>query len=157
MGNNNLIDSSNLINKILEIFELSHIFNINLKKIDFLLNKEAYVHSLVEYEDNTFQLNCFENDMLITLSYPLRNFFNLKFKSNKNINYFSDNSLKLDNKFDKRFKIIKKFKTIKDFKHTDQIQFLLLNKIAQKKYLKNQLEYNNIVDFISTILIQNMK
>ena len=148
MGNNNLIDSSNLINKILEIFELSHIFNINLKKIDFLLNKEAYVHSLVEYEDNTIQLNCFENDMLITLSYPLRKFFDFEFKNKKNVNFFSENFFKLDDKFDQRFKIIKKFKTIKDFKHTDQIQFLLLNKIAQKKYLNNQLKYNNIVDFI---------
>ena len=53
--------------------------------------------------------------------------------------------MKLDNKFDKRFKIIKKFKTIKDFKHTDQIQFLLLNKIAQEIF--KQLEYKNI-DFI---------
>ena len=34
MGINNTIDSSNFINKFLEIFELS-IFNISLEKIDF--------------------------------------------------------------------------------------------------------------------------
>ena len=36
MGKNNLIDSSNFINKILEIYELSYIYNIPLNKIDFL-------------------------------------------------------------------------------------------------------------------------
>ncbi len=37
MGINNSIDSSNFINKILEIFELSIIYNIDLNKIDFLI------------------------------------------------------------------------------------------------------------------------
>ena len=65
--------------------------------------------------------------------------------------------MKLDNKFDKRFKIIKKFKTIKDFKHTDQIQFLLLNKNCTKKIFKNQLKYNNIVDFIFNNIDTNIE
>ena len=47
MGINNSIDSSNFINKILEIFELSIIFDIPLNKIDFLISKEAFVHSLL--------------------------------------------------------------------------------------------------------------
>ena len=67
MGKNNLIDSSNFINKILEIYELSHIFNISLKKIDFLISREAYVHSIVHFSDNAVSMNCFANDMIITL------------------------------------------------------------------------------------------
>ena len=47
MGKNNLIDSSNFINKILEIYELSYIYNIDLNKIDFLISKEAYIHSII--------------------------------------------------------------------------------------------------------------
>ena len=38
MGINNSIDSSNFINKILEIFELSYIYNIKISKIDFLVS-----------------------------------------------------------------------------------------------------------------------
>ena len=52
MGINNSIDSSNFINKILEIFELSIIFNIDINKIDFLVSKNAYVHSIIIYKDN---------------------------------------------------------------------------------------------------------
>ena len=39
MGINNSIDSSNFINKILEIFELSFLFNIDLSNIDFLISR----------------------------------------------------------------------------------------------------------------------
>ena len=55
-GKNNLIDSSNFINKILEIYELSYIFDITLSKIDFLISKEAFIHSIIHYNDNTVSL-----------------------------------------------------------------------------------------------------
>ena len=53
MGINNSIDSSNFINKLLEIYETSILYNIDLKKIDFLISKEAYVHSIIHYNDGT--------------------------------------------------------------------------------------------------------
>ena len=59
MGINNSIDSSNFINKVLEIFELSIIFNINISKIDFLISREAFIHSLIYFKDNTVNINCF--------------------------------------------------------------------------------------------------
>ena len=65
MGINNSIDSSNFINKILEIFELSIIFNIDINKIDFLVSKNAYVHSMIIYKNSTVLINCFDNNMLI--------------------------------------------------------------------------------------------
>ena len=81
MGKNNLIDSSNFVNKILEIYELSYIYDIPLNKIDFLVSKEAYIHSLVHYNDNTLSLNCFANDMIITLIKPLSFFSKLIHRS----------------------------------------------------------------------------
>ena len=44
-----------------------HIFNIDLKKIDFLISKKLMYIVLIIYKDNTVNINCFENDMLITL------------------------------------------------------------------------------------------
>ena len=87
MGINNSIDSSNFINKILEIHELSIIYDIDIKKIDFLISQEAYIHSLVFYNDSSSIINCFNNDMIISLSFPLRRFFELP-----KINYTKKNS-----------------------------------------------------------------
>ena len=58
MGKNNSMNSSNFINKILEILELSIIFNIDINKIDFLVSKNAYIHSMVIYKNSTVLINC---------------------------------------------------------------------------------------------------
>ena len=149
MGKNNLIDSSNFINKILEIFELSHIFNISLNKIDFLISQPAFIHSVVHYSDSSIQLNCFNNEMLIPLVKPLSYFYRLnsheftsKYKFKNNQNYL------INDKLDKRFKIFKYLKLIKSFSHSQQIAFLLMNKFAHKKYLSGHIKYNDIVPFV---------
>ncbi len=147
MGLNNSIDSSNFINKILEIYELSIIYNIKLSKIDFLINREAYIHSIIINKENIININCFENDMLITLISPLLDHYpNINFKAK---NKFLDfKNLKLEKFYDKRFKISKYLKTLKDLSSYQQISFMILNNIAQKKYLLGEIKYNNILDFI---------
>jgi len=156
MGINNSIDSSNFINKILEIYELSIIYKINLLKIDFLISKEAYVHSVVLRNDNIVSLNCFNNDMLITLVNPLKKFYpfiDLKINS-----HFLDNKmLKLEKFNDKRFKINKYLKILKCLSPNNQIIFMILNNIAQKKYLSKEIKYNEILDFIMSNLKKNTK
>ena len=147
MGNNNLIDSSNFINKILEIFELSIIYNIDITKIDFLVSTPAYIHSIIRYNDNITSFNCFNNDMLITLTKPLAYFYNFKLKIN-NSNIFNRDNFLIEPFNDKRFKIIRYFKKLKKLDHSNQIKFMILNNIAQKKYLENKLKYNSIIKFI---------
>ena len=147
MGYNNSIDSSNFINKILEIFELSYIYEIDLSKIDFLISREAYIHSIVEFKDGTTTLNCFNNDMLITLTSPLSNYFSINNQTIKK-NYLDISNLKLETFKDRRFKIYKYYSLLKNLNHKIQIKFLLLNKIAQKQYLNGSINYNYIMNFI---------
>ncbi len=156
MGINNSIDSSNFINKILEIYELSIIYKINLLKIDFLISQHAYIHSVVLRNDNVISLNCFHNDMLIPLVYPLVKFFpfiDLKIKQN----FLNNKSLKLEKFDDKRFKINKYLKILKRLSPNNQITFMILNNIAQKKYLSKEIKYNEILDFIMSNLKKNTK
>ena len=106
MGVNNSIDSSNFINKILEIHELSIIYDIDIKKIDFLISQEAYIHSLVFYNDSSSIINCFNNDMIISLSSPLRRFFDLPEINYTKKKFLDINNFKLKNLMIK-FKISK--------------------------------------------------
>jgi len=151
MGSNNSIDSSNFINKILEIFELSIIFKIDLKKIEFLVNQDAYIHSIIIGKDNIININCFDNDMLITLVNPLLKSYpqiNLKYKKS----FLNHNSLKLEKFNDKRFKIYKYFDLLKGLSPQQQLTFMILNNLAHKKYLSGVINYNDITDFIMTEL-----
>ena len=151
MGINNSIDSSNFINKVLEMYELSVIFDVDLEKIDFLISPEAYVHSVILNKDNTVNINCFENDMLITLIKPLQFFYpDLYMKYNDN--FMTPRKMKLEKFNDRRFKIIKYLDILKKFTHSQQISLMLLNNVAQKKYLRSEIKYNDIVDYIMTNL-----
>ncbi len=148
MGINNSIDSSNFINKILEIFELSAIYDIDIRKIDFLISKEAFIHSYVIFKDNTISINCFSNNMLIPLLKPMSILFNL---GNLNLNIkdnFNVNNFKLQNFNDSRFKIPLKLNKIKKFNHSEQINFMIFNNLAHISYIKGDISYNKIPDFI---------
>ena len=148
MGINNSIDSSNFINKILEIHELSIIYDIDIKKISFLISKNAFVHSIIKYKDGTISLNCFKNDMLISLIKPLRDFYHLddyKVEDKYILNLSNYEFLEFK---DKRFKITKYLKLLKNLSHDKLIRFMILNNIAHKKYIDNEHKYNDIVPFI---------
>lgn len=157
MGNNNSIDSSNFINKILEIFEVSMIYKIEISKIDFLLSKEAFIHSVICYSDRTVSINCFSNNMLITLIKPLSLIFDLPDLKMSNSNYLNSNNLKVEKFNDNRFKIKKYINLIKSFDHKNQIKFMILNNIAHRKYVEGSLKYNNIINFIMNNIADNSK
>ncbi len=147
MGYNNLIDSSNFINKILEIYELSYIYNIPLNKIDFLVSREAYVHSIVHYKDNTLSINAFINDMIISLIKPLSYFFEIPSMPIKK-NYLNINNLKIERPNDKRFPIFRYQNKLMKLSHSEQINLMIVNNTAHKLYLSNKLKYNYIIKYI---------
>jgi len=148
MGINNTIDSSNFINKIFEIYEVSILYKIDISKINFLVSKEAYIHSLVIFKDSTISINCFDNNMLITLIKPLSNFYKIKNIPVKK-KYLDIHNLKLNIFEDKRFMIYKYLNKLKNLPHHLQIKFLILNNLSHKRYLKNELKYDNILSFIT--------
>jgi len=147
MGANNLIDSSNFINKILELYELSAIYNIDIDKLDFIISPEAFVHSIIQYKDNTFSYNCFHNDMLITLIKPLTLIYNTNYNF-RSINIFDQKNFFFEIPNDKRFLILSNLSKLKKLSHAQTIKFMILNNIAQNLYLSNKLKYIEIPKFI---------
>ena len=53
MGKKITIDSASMMNKALEVIEAHHLFNIAADKIQVLIHKEAIIHSMVEFNDNS--------------------------------------------------------------------------------------------------------
>lgn len=147
MGNNNLIDSSNFVNKILEIYELSIIFKIDINKIDFLISPEAYIHSIILFNNYITSLNCFNNDMLIPLTYPLAGIYKFKLSANES-KFLIKNNYFFEKYNDKRFKLFRYLKKLKNLNHAGQIKFMILNNIAQNLYLNNKLKYDQIISYI---------
>lgn len=145
MGEEISINSSNFVNKVLEMIELSIIYEIPMKKIDFLISKQAKVHSVILMHDGRYIFNIFNNNMLIHLLKPFEN-FNFNFSKKIDIENYKD--FKVEFRSDKRFKIFKKLNTIKNIDQKKRILFLLLNKKAHELYKLKLIKYDSIVDFI---------
>ena len=53
MGKKITIDSASMMNKALEVVEAHYLFNVPAEKIQVLIHKEAIIHSMVEFNDNS--------------------------------------------------------------------------------------------------------
>jgi len=147
MGFKNSIDSSNLVNKVLECFELSSLYDLPLSKIGITISPKAFAHSVVFYNDKRISINCFLNDMTIPLTSPFANkvFYS---KPNTNINVLSNNDLTFSIFNNKKFQILKYYKKLLKFSHIQQINFMILNAEAVKRFILTDINYEDIIPFI---------
>ncbi len=53
MGKKITIDSASMMNKALEVVEAHYLFHVPSEKIQVLIHKEAIIHSMVEFNDNS--------------------------------------------------------------------------------------------------------
>ena len=147
MGFKNSIDSSNLVNKILECFELSALYNFPLSKIGITISPKAFAHSVIFFNDKRISINCFVNDMMIPLTSPFSsNIFNTK--ANTNINILTVNDLSFLPFNNKKFQIYKYYKKLLSFSHVQQINFMILNAEAVNRFISNYISYRDIIPFI---------
>ncbi|MEW6482736.1 MAG: 1-deoxy-D-xylulose-5-phosphate reductoisomerase [bacterium] len=71
MGRRISIDSSTLMNKAFEIIEASHLFDIDIEKIDVVIHPESIVHSMVEFSDGSILAQMSVPDMSLPIAYSL--------------------------------------------------------------------------------------
>ncbi|MEW6679448.1 MAG: 1-deoxy-D-xylulose-5-phosphate reductoisomerase [bacterium] len=71
MGKKISIDSSTLMNKAFEIIEASHLFDIDIEKIDVVIHPESIVHSMVEFSDGSILAQMSVPDMSLPIAYSL--------------------------------------------------------------------------------------
>ena len=160
MGLKNSIDSATLANKCLEIIEAHYLFNIPYKNIDAIIHPEALVHSVLEFNNFTSQLNYFYHDMAI----PIINFLKiseskfdnkkitnkklLNFNLNSNLNFFKINLNK--------YPIYKIFNNINKDNPKEIINFNLSNEYAVNLFINKKLNFNKIPQFIQKSMRLNI-
>ncbi|MEG1963707.1 MAG: 1-deoxy-D-xylulose-5-phosphate reductoisomerase [Clostridia bacterium] len=76
MGAKVTIDSSTLMNKGLELIEAIHLFNVGEEKIKIVVQRESYIHSMVQFCDGSIIAQMSKPTMLLpiqlALTYPQR-------------------------------------------------------------------------------------
>ena len=71
MGAKITIDSATLMNKGFELIEASHLFDVEIDKIQALVHRESIIHSMVEYIDNSIIAQMSVPDMRYCIQYGI--------------------------------------------------------------------------------------
>ena len=158
MGIKNSLDSATLVNKCLEIIEAHYLFNLDFNKLKILIHPEALVHSIIEFNNNTSNLNYFYHDMLI----PIFNFLN-SINNNKEIilnrryDFKSKSMLNFSEPKEKLFPILKIFNKMDKYDPKNLIKFNTANEIAVNLFSKNMIKFSDINRIINKSLNIDIK
>ena len=154
MGKKISIDSSNLMNKILEVIEASLIFNLPINKFRIIIHPQSLVHAIIEFKNGLSSMLYHYNDMKI----PLANSLYGNFYINKEItNKFSfENKLSFYNPNIKKLPSIKILGLSMILNETGFILINVLNEILVERFLNNKILFTDIVYKLLGILKSNV-
>jgi len=155
MGKKISVDSSTLMNKILELAEAQKLFNISNDKLDILVHPDSLVHAIIEFKNGLVKFMYHDTSMIIPLAnaifdgkIDIKNFYqnnNLKFKDKvtKNLNF-----RKVNNKI---FPLIKLKNRILELPSTPII-INAANEILVDHFLNKKLQFLGIYKIIMSVL-----
>ena len=145
MGKKISVDSSNLMNKILELIEAYRLFSFNPKKYEIIIHPQSLVHAIVIFKNGQSKFLYHETDMKIPISNAIYNnkvnIENIIKKKNNFINKLRN--MKFEKVDKKRFPIV----TLKKDKYLSKSGPIILNasnEILVDNFIKNKIPYNGI-------------
>ena len=152
MGKKITVDSSTLVNKILELIEAQKLFNISSKKLGVIIHPNSLVHAVVTFNNGITKMLYHPTSMIIPIAnaifdgkLDIEKFYNEKKKKNE------IESL-IFNKVDtKKFPIIKLQHKVNEYPSTSII-FNAANEVLVDQFLKKKISYEAIIKGLSQIL-----
>ena len=154
MGKKISIDSSTLMNKILELIEAQKLFDIPNEKLDILIHPNSLVHAIVELKNGLVKLIYHQTTMIIPLANAIfdgdlniKDFYNIdKQKSNSILE-----NLSFKNVNKKTFPIINIKKRVNEYPSTSII-INAANEILVDQFLRKKIPFLSISKTIMDIL-----
>jgi 1-deoxy-D-xylulose-5-phosphate reductoisomerase len=152
MGKKISIDSSTLMNKMLELVEAQKLFNLSSKKIDILIHPESLVHAIIELKNGLKKFIYHDTSMIIPIANAIfeknlniDKIFKFKRKKVKKIE-----NLSFENVNNKIFPVIKLKTKINQFS-SSAIIFNAANEILVDQFLQKKLPFLSISKTIMRI------
>ncbi len=152
MGKKISIDSSNLMNKTLELIEAYRLFPFNPKKYEIIIHPQSLIHAIVIFKNGQSKFLYHETDMKIPIAnaiydnkIDISNLLNTKINHLKNLKY-----LKFEKVDKKRFPIVTLL-TKKIYCNSGPIILNASNEILVEKFIKNKIPYKLIYQSLKRI------
>ena len=153
MGKKISIDSSTLMNKILEIIEAQKLFNISSKKLEIIIHPNSLVHAIVVFRNGLTKMLYHHTTMITPIAnaifdgkLDINDFYKLTTDEKKNIE-----SLIFKKVNSKIFPAIKLKDKANEFPSTSII-INAANEVLVDQFLYKKITYNDIIKGIEYIL-----
>ena len=142
MGKKITVDSSNLANKVLELFEAKILFGIPGNKLEILIEPTSNTHAIIKFYNKLYFTIMHKPEMEI----PISN--GLKLYSKKKL-VFNNLSILFNKPNFKKFPIVKLgYKILRNYSSVAMIFFTVFNDRLVKLYLNNEIKYGDIPVFL---------
>tara|TARA_Y100000389_G_scaffold46263_1_gene41193 strand:+ start:4778 stop:5947 length:1170 start_codon:yes stop_codon:yes gene_type:complete len=152
MGKKITVDSSTLMNKMLELIEAQKLFDIPDNKIDILIHPNSLVHAIIKLKNGLTKFIYHETTMIIPLANALfEGDFNIEDFYNKKIKKRTIENLTFDKVNAKIFPIIKLKKRLNECPSTPII-INAANEILVDQFLQKKIPFLSISKTILSIL-----
>ena len=149
MGKKITIDSSTLMNKVLEYIEAQKLFNLPKKKLEILIHPESLVHAIVRFKNGLIKFIYHDTSMIIPIT-------NAIFEKNVDIDKFFKNKREIKSlSFEKpklnNFPILKILDRVNEFPSTPII-INASNEVLVDFFLRNKVPFLSIPNIIIMVL-----
>ena len=153
MGKKISIDSSTLMNKILELIEAQKLFDIPSKKLDIIIHPNSLVHAIVLFKNGLTKMLYHQTTMIIPIANAIFDGkLNIQdFYKKKNINKQEIENLIFKKVDPKVFPIIKFKDRVNEYPSTSII-INATNEALVNQFLNKNITYNDIIKGIKFIL-----
>ena len=149
MGKKISIDSSSLMNKVLEYIEAQKLFKLPKEKLDILIHPESLVHAVIKYKNGLTKFIYHETSMIVPIANAIfdKNFEIDKFHKSK----IGVNNLTFKEPDKNNFPIIKVLNKVNEH-HSSAIIVNASNEILVDYFLRKKVPFLGIPHVIQQIL-----
>tara|TARA_B100001121_G_scaffold259408_1_gene238438 strand:- start:882 stop:2054 length:1173 start_codon:yes stop_codon:yes gene_type:complete len=152
MGKKITIDSSTLMNKVFEVIEAKKIFNLDLDKIDILINPNSYVHAIVIFKNGIIKFLAHETKMEIPIINSIYD-TDLDHKYNtKPLSINKINKLNLSKPNIKYFRTLNILKLIPAKNSLFETVIISVNDELVRMFLNREITYDKLLFYLIKII-----
>ena len=152
MGKKISIDSCTMMNKVFEVIEAKHLFNIPYNRISILTHPESYIHAIIKFKDGLIKIIAHDTTMKIPIFNTVSSNENVTIKT-KSLSIKKLNHLELKKINYDTFPIVKILKNLPEQPSLFETVIITVNDYLVDQFLKKKIKY----DQINTLLLKFVK
>ena len=147
MGKKISIDSCTMMNKVFEVIEAKHLFNLSYKKITVLTHPNSYIHAVVKFKNGLIKIIAHDTTMKIPIFNSIKSDKALSIKTNK-LNLKKLNNLDLKEVNTKFFPVVNIIKKLPNKISLYETVIVTINDLLVDQFLNKKITYKQLQDLL---------